>query len=265
MLPAVLDQTILATALPTIAADLGSLTDLSWVVTAYVVAAASTTPLWGKLGDRYGRKLLLEIALTGFVAASALCGLAQDIDVPDPRPRRAGRGRRRPHDARDGERRRSRLAARSAAATRATSRPPSPWRRSSDRCSAALLVEQRRLAARVLRQPPHRPDRAGRAAPLAAGAGARAVRPPARPAGRRRAGARDDDVHARLHPRRRSLRLGLGADRPAVRRRARRSPSRSCCASGARPIRSCRSRCCAPASCPSRAPRSSSAPPRCSP
>ena len=63
MLPAVLDQTILATALPTIAGDLGQLADLSWIVTAYVIAAAATTPLWGKLGDRYGRKLLLEIAL----------------------------------------------------------------------------------------------------------------------------------------------------------------------------------------------------------
>src|SRR5256886_1762342 len=79
MLPAVLDQTILATALPTIAADLGRLTDLSWVVTAYVVAAAATTPLWGKLGDRHGRKLLLEVALVLFVGASALCGTAQDI------------------------------------------------------------------------------------------------------------------------------------------------------------------------------------------
>ena len=79
MLPAVLDQTILATALPTIAADLGSLADVSWVVTAYVVAAAATTPLWGKLGDRHGRKRLLEIALAVFVAASAVCGLAQDI------------------------------------------------------------------------------------------------------------------------------------------------------------------------------------------
>src|SRR5215211_7754637 len=62
MLPAVLDQTILATALPVIASDLGSLTDVSWVVTAYVVTAAATTPLWGKLGDRYGRKLLLEVS-----------------------------------------------------------------------------------------------------------------------------------------------------------------------------------------------------------
>ena len=49
------------------------------MVTAYVVAAAATTPLWGKLGDRYGRKLLLEISLAVFVAASALCGAAQDI------------------------------------------------------------------------------------------------------------------------------------------------------------------------------------------
>jgi EmrB/QacA subfamily drug resistance transporter len=79
MLPAVLDQTILATGLPTIARDLGTLTDVSWVVSAYVVAATATTPLWGKLGDRHGRKALLQIALAGFVTASALCGLAQDI------------------------------------------------------------------------------------------------------------------------------------------------------------------------------------------
>ncbi len=79
MLPAVLDQTILATALPTIAGDLGSLSDVSWVVTAYVVAAAASMPLWGKLGDRHGRKLLLEVSLAVFVVASALCAAAQDI------------------------------------------------------------------------------------------------------------------------------------------------------------------------------------------
>src|SRR3954454_13695803 len=79
MLPAVIDQTILATALPTIAVDLGRLTDVSWVVTAYVVAAAAATPLWGKLGDRHGRKRLLEVALALFLATSALCGAAQDI------------------------------------------------------------------------------------------------------------------------------------------------------------------------------------------
>jgi EmrB/QacA subfamily drug resistance transporter len=79
MLPAVLDQTMLATALPVIAGDLGRITDVSWVVTAYVVAAAAATPLWGKLGDRLGRKRMLELALASFVAASALCGAAQTI------------------------------------------------------------------------------------------------------------------------------------------------------------------------------------------
>jgi EmrB/QacA subfamily drug resistance transporter len=81
MLPAVLDQTILATGLPTIAADLGRLSDVSWLVTAYVVAAAATTPLWGKLGDRHGRKRLLEIALVLFVVTSALCGAAHGISM----------------------------------------------------------------------------------------------------------------------------------------------------------------------------------------
>jgi EmrB/QacA subfamily drug resistance transporter len=81
MLPAVLDQTILATALPTIAGDLGRLTDVSWVVAAYVVAAAAATPLWGKLGDRHGRKRLLELALALFLLASALCGVAQSLTM----------------------------------------------------------------------------------------------------------------------------------------------------------------------------------------
>jgi EmrB/QacA subfamily drug resistance transporter len=79
MLPAVLDQTMLSTALPVIAGDLGALGDIPFVVTAYVVAAAAVTPLWGKLGDRHGRKPMLEAALVLFVTASALCGVAQDI------------------------------------------------------------------------------------------------------------------------------------------------------------------------------------------
>ena len=93
MLPAVLDQTILATALPTIAADLGRLTDVAWLVTAYVVAAAATTPLWGKLGDRHGRKRLLEISLGLFLVASAACGAAPGHDAADRRcaPSRASR------------------------------------------------------------------------------------------------------------------------------------------------------------------------------
>src|SRR5205085_7755591 len=79
MLPAVLDQTVLSTGLPTIASDLGHLSDVSWLVSVYVVAATAATPLWGKLGDRHGHKRLIQIALTTFVAASALCGLAQDM------------------------------------------------------------------------------------------------------------------------------------------------------------------------------------------
>jgi MFS family permease len=59
-----------------IAGDLGRITDVSWVVTAYVVAAAAATPLWGKLGDRLGRKRMLELALRdqrgGVTAASLL-------------------------------------------------------------------------------------------------------------------------------------------------------------------------------------------------
>jgi EmrB/QacA subfamily drug resistance transporter len=81
MLPAVLDQTVLATALPTIARDLGRVTDVSWVVAAYVVAAAAATPLWGKLGDRHGRKQLLIGALGLFLAASAVCGVASSLTM----------------------------------------------------------------------------------------------------------------------------------------------------------------------------------------
>src|SRR3954453_5178001 len=79
MLPAVLDQTVLATALPTIARQLGSLSDVSYLVSAYVLASTVATPLWGKLGDRHGRRSLLTIALAMFLAASAACGLAQSL------------------------------------------------------------------------------------------------------------------------------------------------------------------------------------------
>src|SRR3954464_10738143 len=79
MLPAVLDQTVLATALPTIAGRLGTLGDVSYLVTAYVLASTVATPLWGKLGDRHGRRPLLTVALCLFLIASAACGLAQTL------------------------------------------------------------------------------------------------------------------------------------------------------------------------------------------
>jgi len=79
MLLASLDQTIVSTALPTIVGDLGGLEHLSWVVTAYLLAITAVTPLYGKLGDLYGRKRVLQGALVLFLLGSALCGLAQSM------------------------------------------------------------------------------------------------------------------------------------------------------------------------------------------
>jgi len=79
MLLAALDQTIVSTALPTIVSDLGGLSHLSWVVTAYMLATTASTPLWGKLGDQYGRKGLFQAAIVIFLAGSALCGVAHTM------------------------------------------------------------------------------------------------------------------------------------------------------------------------------------------
>ena len=79
MLLAALDSTIVATALPTIVGDLGGLEHLSWVVTAYLLAVTVVTPLYGKLGDLFGRKVVLQVALVLFLIGSALCGLSQSM------------------------------------------------------------------------------------------------------------------------------------------------------------------------------------------
>src|SRR5205085_2396830 len=76
---AALDQTIVATALPTIVGDLGGLAHLSWVVSAYLLAQTAVTPVYGKLGDLYGRKRMLQVAVIIFLAGSALCGAAQNM------------------------------------------------------------------------------------------------------------------------------------------------------------------------------------------
>ena len=76
MLLASLDQTIVATAMPTIVGDLGGLEHLSWVTSAYLLAQTAVTPLYGKLGDLYGRKPVLQSAVVLFLAGSALCGLS---------------------------------------------------------------------------------------------------------------------------------------------------------------------------------------------
>jgi EmrB/QacA subfamily drug resistance transporter len=77
---AMLDQLVVSTALPRIVGDLGGVTHLSWVVTAYVLASTVTTPLYGKLGDQYGRKRWLMIAIVIFLVGSALSGLAHSMD-----------------------------------------------------------------------------------------------------------------------------------------------------------------------------------------
>lgn len=79
MVLASLDQTIVSTALPTIVGDLGGLSSLSWVVTAYLLTSTVSTPLYGKLGDLYGRKGVFQIAIVVFLLGSILCGTAHSI------------------------------------------------------------------------------------------------------------------------------------------------------------------------------------------
>jgi EmrB/QacA subfamily drug resistance transporter len=76
LLMAALDSTIVATALPTITGDLGGLNHISWVATAYLLAQTVVTPLYGKLGDLYGRRIMLQVGLVIFLVGSALCGLS---------------------------------------------------------------------------------------------------------------------------------------------------------------------------------------------
>jgi EmrB/QacA subfamily drug resistance transporter len=79
VLLAALDATIVATALPTITADLGGLDQLSWVVTGYLLASTISTPIYGKLGDLYGRKRVFQAAIVIFLIGSALCGASQSM------------------------------------------------------------------------------------------------------------------------------------------------------------------------------------------
>lgn len=79
MLLAALDSTIVSTALPTIVGELGGLEHLAWVVTGYLLAQTVVTPIYGKLGDLYGRKIVMQAAIVLFLAGSALCGLSQDM------------------------------------------------------------------------------------------------------------------------------------------------------------------------------------------
>src|ERR1044072_1334587 len=79
MLLAMLDNMIVGTAMPTIVGELGGLDHLSWVVTAYTLATAASTPIWGKVGDMYGRKGAFLSSIVIFLVGSALSGMAQDM------------------------------------------------------------------------------------------------------------------------------------------------------------------------------------------
>ncbi|MET9594900.1 MDR family MFS transporter [Streptomyces sp. NPDC006516] len=79
MLLAMLDNLIVGTAMPTIVGDLGGMEHLSWVVTAYTLATAASTPIWGKLGDLYGRKGVFLTSIVIFLIGSVLSGMAQDM------------------------------------------------------------------------------------------------------------------------------------------------------------------------------------------
>jgi len=74
-----LDTTVVATALPTIVGDLHGISDLSWLATSYLLTAMVSTPLYGKLGDLYGRKRIFLFALVVFMVGSILCGMAQSM------------------------------------------------------------------------------------------------------------------------------------------------------------------------------------------
>ena len=79
VLLAALDQTIVSTALPTIVGDLGGLSHLSWVVTAYLLTSTVSGPLYGKFGDLYGRKVVIQAAIVIFLLGSALCGQSRNM------------------------------------------------------------------------------------------------------------------------------------------------------------------------------------------
>jgi len=79
MFLAALDQTVVSTALPTIVGDLHGASHLSWVVTAYLLASTVLTPLWGKLGDLYGRKIFFQAAIVIFLVGSAVAGLSASM------------------------------------------------------------------------------------------------------------------------------------------------------------------------------------------
>ncbi len=157
MLLSALDQTIVSTALPTIVGELGGLDKLSWVVTAYILSSTIAVPLYGKFGDLFGRKIVLQVAIGLFLVGSALCGLAQNMTQLV--LMRGLQGRRRPDGDQHGGGRRRHPAPPTAAAIRAVRRRfrPGDGDRPADRRFSGAA---RLLALDLLYQPAARPVRA---------------------------------------------------------------------------------------------------------
>ena len=160
MFLAALDQSIVGTALPRITSELGGLDKLSWVVTAYMLTATASTPLWGKISDLYGRRLLFQIAIVTFLVGSLLAGFSQNIEQLIALPRHPGPRRRWPDVAGARHDRRHHPAARARSL-------PGLLRRGlryvvRARPGARRLLRRRpRLAVDLLHQRPDRPGRAG--------------------------------------------------------------------------------------------------------
>jgi hypothetical protein len=101
---AALDQSIVSTALPTIVASLGGVEHLSWVVTAYILSSTIVAPIYGKLGDLYGRRNTIFVSVGIFILGSIMCGVANSMTFLIVSPAKAGQQRQRakPHGQGDG-------------------------------------------------------------------------------------------------------------------------------------------------------------------
>ena len=110
MFIAAIDQTIVATAIPAIVSDLGGISYLSWIVVAYLLTSTAATPLWGKVGDLFGRRRMFQTAIVVFLVGSLMCGLAPSMLALIVRAAGPGRRRRRPVRAVLRHRRRPRAA-----------------------------------------------------------------------------------------------------------------------------------------------------------
>ena len=221
MLLAALDATIVATALPTIVGDLGGLNHLAWVTSAFLLAQTAVTPIYGKLGDLYGRKRVLQSAVTLFLIGSALCGLRRLNDRADRIPSCPGPRSRWPDRAHAVGRRRRRATARARQVSGTVRRRF--WRRERRRAAAGRRDRASGLVALdLLRQPAARAGRAWCPRPDIAhheGTGPAGDRLPRRGT----AGERAERNRAGRKPGRHCLALGLGTDADC--RCARRDPA----------------------------------------